>query len=195
VSFFRVWLMGYVNPARMVEALEGKPAPHWGVYGQVGRALLDALLPYLPLWLMGREPSTPSYLTFLSTARYYGALVILAPAVLLVQWLFLSAAVHVILRLSGRESDVDQIMNLTGMAALVVGAGLVAWDWVWIGMGWENAVWLGVSHLLIVIWWSVITVLGFKRVLGVPVWAGIVLNVVWVILGLPLAMVFMRAPV
>ena len=97
MNFFQVWLTGYIHPARMVEQLRDKPAPQWGLGGQLGRGLLDALLPYLPLWLLGRQPTTPSYLTFLPTEQYYGALVLLAPVVLLV------AVVHVILELSGRE--------------------------------------------------------------------------------------------
>ena len=120
---------------------------------------------------------------------------VLAPIVLLAQWLLLAAVVHVILRISGRESDIDRILNITGMAALVVGAFLVAWDWIWIAARWKNVIWLGVSHLALDLWWIAITVIGFERHLGVPVWLGITLNLVWIVLGLPIAIVFMRAPV
>jgi hypothetical protein len=60
MNFSQVWLTGYFNPSKMMEELAKKPAPHWGFYGQLCRALLDSLLLYLPLALMGREPSTPS---------------------------------------------------------------------------------------------------------------------------------------
>jgi hypothetical protein len=53
MSFFRVWFTGYWKPAKMIEYLRSKPAPHWGLYGQLLRAALDSLLTYLPLALMG----------------------------------------------------------------------------------------------------------------------------------------------
>ena len=193
-GFFRVWLTGYVNPSKMVRELAGGPAPHWGLYAQSLRALLDSLLLYLPLSLMGRAPSTPSYLTFLPTERYYEALVFLAPFFLLGQWLLLGAVTHVILRLLGRHSDLDQILNITGMAALVVGAALVMWDWLWIVLGWENAVALGVSHLVLDTWGITITALGFGRTMAVPIWLAALLAVLSIALGVPLAATFMRAP-
>lgn len=193
-SFFRTWLTGYVNPSRMVQGLTGRPAPHWGLYAQLLRALLDSLLLYLPLHLMGRAPATPSYLTFLPTESYYLALTLLAPLFLVGQWLLLGAGTHLILRLLGRHSDVDQILNVTGMAALVVGAFLVIWDWLWIGAGWEHAIALGISHLVLDIWGIVITALGFERTMGVPIWLGTILSLTTIVVGVPLAAVFMRAP-
>jgi hypothetical protein len=195
MGFFRIWFTGYYNPSRAIDELKEKPAPHWGVYAQCLRALLDSLLLYLPLALMGRQPSTPSYLTFLPTETYYAWSVLFVPFLLVGQWLLLSAVLHVILRLIGRPSDIDQILNITGTAGLVVGAFLVAWDWVWILMGWHNDVLLGISHLVLVIWAITITTIGFKRILGLPVWLGILLNAIWVLLGEPLALIFMRAPV
>ncbi len=195
MGFFQTWLVGYYSPARVVEGLQGAPAPQWGVYAQVLRALLDGLLLYLPLALMGRQPSTPPYLSLFPADGYFGTLVWLAPLFLVGQWLFLSALVHVLLRLLGRHSDLDQILNITGLAALIVGAFLVAWDWVWIAAGWHNEVLLGLSHMVLVIWGAVIIVLGLKRILDVPVWLGVVLNVVWVAAGWPLSAVVMRSPV
>ncbi len=193
--FIRAWLLGYVSPARFAGALWGKPAPHWGLYAQLARALLDALLLYLPLALLGRQPSTASFVTLLPTAGYYRALVFIAPFVLLVQWLFLSAALHLILRLTGRPGGIDQILNITGMAALVVGAFLVVWDWAYVLLGFRSDVLLGVTHLVAALWAVALSVTGLKRILGVPVWLGVLLSVAWVVLGLPIAMLFMRAPV
>jgi hypothetical protein len=90
MDFLKLWMIGYISPSRLVTALRDRPAPLYGTLAQSLRALLDALLLYLPLALMGRRPSTPSYLTFVPTARYYRAAIVLAPAVLMVQWLFLS---------------------------------------------------------------------------------------------------------
>lgn len=193
-TFLLVWLSGYRSPVRLVEGLRDKPAPSWGFYAQLIRAAMDALLLYLPLALMGEQPSTPSYLTFITSEGYFAVLVWLAPVFLLCQWLLLSAILHLTLRLSGQRSDIDQILNITGMAALVVGAFLVAWDWLWILVGWQNVVLLGVSHLLLDGWGLAITVIGFKRILGMPVYMGTGLSLLWIVLGLPLAMLFMRGP-
>jgi hypothetical protein len=179
----------------VIEELRTKPAPHWGFYAQLLRAVLDALLLYLPLALMGRQPSTPSYLTFLPTEDYYAASLVLAPVFLLALWLLLGAVLHLILRLGGWPSDVDQILNITGMAGLIVGAVLIVWDWLWILFGWQNVVLLGISHLILAAYALLITTLGFTRILGLPLWLALLLNLLYVLLGEPLAALFMRAPV
>lgn len=76
-----------------------------------------------------------------------------------------------------------------------MGSLLVAWDWVWVVAGWRSDVLLGISHLVLVVWAMVITVIGFRRILGLPAWLAILLNVLWVVLGEPLGAIFIRAPV
>ena len=110
-SFLSTWLAGYVNPSKMAHALAGKPAPQWGLYAQFLHALLDSLFLYLPLSLMDRAPSTPSYLTLLPTESYYLALALLAPLLSPSQWLLLSSVAHVILRLLGRHLCVHHSKN------------------------------------------------------------------------------------
>src|SRR3990172_3968807 len=131
MSYVRVWFTGYYNPAKMMEELRYKPAPLWGFLGQLLRALLDSLLLYLPLALMGLVPPTPSNISVLPTQQYYWHLIWLSPLVLAAEWLIGSAFIHVVLRLSGRRSDFDQILNIGGMVALVVGAFFLLSGWAW----------------------------------------------------------------
>jgi hypothetical protein len=194
-EFFHTWALGFINPSRFVEALRGKPAPGWGVAAQSLRAILDALLLYLPLALLGRQPSFPSWFTVLPTEQYYAGAILLAPVFLLCQWLLLSAMLHVALRLLGKRSDIDQILNLTGMTALVIGAFLLAWDWIFIALNLGGATLLGFSHLVVDLWAVTLTVVGLKRMLDIPVPLGLALNLLWLAVGVPLAMVFMRPPV
>ncbi|UCH10631.1 MAG: hypothetical protein JSU61_01680 [Fidelibacterota bacterium] len=194
-SFLRVWFLGYTQPLRVGEALRDKPAPYWGLAAQLLRAMMDALLVYLPMSLMGRVPDTSSALSFIPTESYYAVSVGMAPLFILGQWLLLSAVMHVALRLLGQQSDLDQILNITGMAALVVGSVLVVWDWIWIALGWQSDMVLGISHLVIDTWGIVIMVAGLRSLLGVPVRLGVVLSLIWLALGIPLAMIFMRSPV
>lgn len=143
---------------------------------------------------MGQQPPTPSYLTFIPTEKYYAALIWLTPCVFIVEWLLGAAIIHTILRLCRQPSNMDQILNLTGMASLVVAAALIAWDWFWFVIGGVNQYFLGVSHLLIDVWWFVIVVTGFKQLLGIPLRLGIILCLFAFATTMPLAILFMRAP-
>ena len=194
MSFVRVWFTGYYNPARMIEELRSKPAPQWGFYGQFLRAAMDSLLLYLPLALMGLVPPTPSNISALPTEQYYWHLIWLSPLVLGAEWLLGSAFIHFGLRLSGRTSDFDQVLNIGGMAAIVVGVFILLWDWAWFAIGGLDQYSLGISHLAISLWGVAISTLGLKRILGVPVWLGVLLNLLTIPIALPIGIMFMRSP-
>jgi hypothetical protein len=195
MSFVRIWFTGYYNPVNMVEQLRSKPAPQWGFYGQLLRAILDALLLYLPVALTGRIPPTPSNLSFLSTENYYWHLIWLTPIILCTEWLLASALTHLVLRLVGRQSNFDQILNIYGMAALVLGAFLLVWDWTWFALGQANQYFMGISHLVISLWAVIIGSIGLKRILNVPLWLSAVLSFLDIPIALPFAIMFMRSPV
>lgn len=195
MNFIGVWFTGYVRPARMMDQLRSRPAPHWGFYGQLLRAAMDALLLYLPLALMGLVPPTPSFVAALPTEQYYSHLVWLAPLVLAAEWLLGASFVHLALRLSGRPSDFDQLLNIGGMVALVVGAFILVWDWVWFTVGGVDQYFLGFSHLAISLWGVALGAIGMKRILAVPYWLGLLLSFLQIPLGLPLAVMFMRSPI
>jgi hypothetical protein len=194
MSFLRVWLAGYYSPVRMIEGLRPAPAPHYGFFGQLLRALMDALLLYFPLALLGLEPPTPSNLTILPTEQYYWHLIWLSPLVLGAEWLISCAFVHVAIRLTGRPSDFDQILNISGMSTLVVGAGLLVWDWMWLALGGLNQYSLGISHLVISMWSVALGAIGMKRILGVPIWLGALLSILTIPLSMTFAVMFMRSP-
>jgi hypothetical protein len=195
MSFIRLWFLGYTNPVKLVDELRTKPAPHWGLLAQLIRALLDSFLLYLPLSLMGRVPPTPSNLAILPTEHYYASLIWLGPIVLMAEMLMQAVVIHVIIRLTGRQGNFDQVVNIMGMAALVVGAFLLVWDWVWFAIGGMDQYSLGYSHLVFSLWAVVITVIGLKRTLDVPVWLGVLLSLLVMPVALPFAIMFMRSPV
>ena len=194
MNFFRIWLTGYSSPVKLIDQLKTKPAPQWGIFAQLLRGILDSLLIYLPVSLMGRVPPTPSFLSFVPAERYYFALILLAPVVLIVILLMQSVVIHVILRLTGRHSDIDQIINISGMTALVVGAVLIPWDWAMFALGMADQYFLGISHIIISLWAIVIIVVGLRRILSVPLWLSIILSVTIFPVALPFAMMFMRSP-
>ena len=155
---------------------------------------MDVLLIYLPASLAGRIPWPAPYLTFIPPERYYSALLWLTPLVFTAEWLLGAGAMHTILRLLGRPSDMDVILNLTGMATLVVGAFIVVWDWLTQVLGGLDPNTLGITHLVIDLWWWVLVVTGFKRLMGLPAWLGLLLVLVGFAVSLPLAVLFMRSP-
>ena len=194
MGFIRVWLTGYWSPSKLIEELRSKTAPHWGLGAQLLRSVLVSALVYLPVHLMGRTPPTPSFLPFVPTERYYLALVWLTPVVLLAQLLMNAAVLHVLLRLLGRHSDLDQIINIIGMAALVVGAVLIPWDWAMYALGVSGQYFLGISHLVISLWAVVIEAVGLYKILRVPLGLAVVLSIITIPVGLPFAVMFMRSP-
>jgi|GEM_PF-870780 len=195
IDFIKSWITGYHSPSKMIESIRGKPAPLWGLYGTLLRGLMDSLLVYLPLFLMGRRPSFPSWLTFIPTSDYYFWSIFLMPVYLFAIWLLLSSLIHLLLRLSGNASSMDLIMNVSGMSDLVVGAFLIVWDWSWIILGLKSDVVLGISHLGFSVWGLVICTIGFRRLLGIRLRIAVLMNVIWILAGLPLSIVFVRPPV
>ena len=194
MAFLRLWLTAYYNPARFADGLRGKPAPNWGLVAVVLRGLIDSLLLYLPVYLMGWQPPTPSFIPIFSTEHYYRTLIFIGPLLFLAHWLMSGAFTHVVFRLIRRRSDIDLILNIVGMTNLVIAAVIIAWDWLCIAAGWGNQWSLGISHLVIDVWGIAISVVVYKRLLGVPAWLVILLALLGITTWLPIAMTFMRSP-
>ena len=154
-----------------------------------------SLLLYLPLALMGRAPSLSSWLTFVPTSRYYLALVALTPVVLLTQWLTGSVVVHCALRVAKRRSDIDAILNITGMTALVIGSLSVAVDWLYVYSEFANYYLLGLIHCAFYGWAVVLSAYCLKKSLDLPYRIGIAANLFYLAAAIPSEVLFMRAPV
>jgi len=195
MNYAKLWLTAYLNPGRFADQLSKAPAPAWGFFAALQRGLMDSFLIYFPVYLLGRVPPEPSYLSFLPTERYYGTLIILAPFVMIAELLLSSSLMHLILRLSKRHSDIDKLMNISGFTALAIGSVIIVWDAFWLVIGGMTQYSLGISHLIIDIWAIVITTIALKRMLDVPVWLGILLNIAGIAISMPLAIMFMRSPI
>ena len=195
MAFLRLWLTAYRSPARFADGLRDKPAPLWGLVAVILRGLLDSLLLYLPIYLMGWQPPTPSFIPIFSTENYYRTLVFIGPLLFLAHWLMSGAFTHVVFRLTHRRSDIDLILNVVGMTNLVIAAVILAWDWLCIAAGWGDQWLLGISHLIIDGWGIAISIIVYKRLMGVPAWLVILLALVGIVSWLPLGMTFMRSPI
>ena len=131
MQIIKAWLSGYFKPSEMINIIKEQDTPFLGFITTVIRGLLNSLLLFLPLHLMGRYPSMPSWLTFMKTENYFLFLVFVIPIFFILLWLVLSGSIYIILRLViGKNVQIDHILNIFGVTSLIVGSFLVLWDWV-----------------------------------------------------------------
>jgi hypothetical protein len=194
VTTIKSWIYGYINPNKMIDILTVQRSPKIGFFATLLRSLMDSLFLFLPIYFLGRQPSLPSYLSFIKTENYYSFLALIIPFYFILQWLFLSGVLYIILRSLGKKIEFDHLLNIFGLISLVVGFFLILWDWPWIIARSENYMLLGVTHLIIDIWAIVLAIICLKKIIGIKIWLGVLLNIVWMILALPPAMLIMRSP-
>jgi len=192
MSFMQVWLSGLVRPSRAFDELKTKPAPLWGLSAVLIHFIITSFTTILALHLLDREPFTPPNLTFLTTDNYYAAETAFLPVFGLAMWLLGSAVVHVILRLVGKQSDFDQILNIIGLGMLIPMPIVWLWDWTMIALNWYQMTVMAVSHSLFALWGVVVHSIGFKRILGLQALTSIGLALVIPAVYIPLAMIFVR---
>ena len=194
MNLFRILFLGYYKPARFIEAIDRAQGPFLGLNAQLLRGILDSTLLYLPVALLGRKPPTAPFLTFFSYDNYYFTLIWLSPIVFLMQWLIGGTVFHTLFRIFNQKSDIDKILNITGMSGLVIAITLIVWDWAWYLIGFSNQYFLGSTHLLIDIWWIALVSFGMKKSLSCPYWLGIPGSIVALLFAMPFAVIIMRSP-
>lgn len=192
-DFIRVWFLAIPKPILAFSILEEKTAPKWGFIAILVRFIGTSLTSILALHLMNFRPFVPSYLSFLGEANYYQAEIFFLPFFGIGAWLLSSALVHLILRISGRESTIDWILNVIGFSLLVVMPIVWLLDWSGIAFGFYGATFTIPIHAGVSIWEVALMAIGFKRmnnlswvgasVLGLIVKAGVFI---------PLAAIFIR---
>ena len=192
MNFLRLWVTGITDPAQAFDELKGKPAPAWGLAAVMIRFLFTSLTTILSLHLLDCEPFVPSYLTFLRTETYYRAEIFFLPAFGFALWLLGSALVYLILRLLGRGSDFDQILNVVGMGMLIPMPAVWLWDWTTIALDWYKTTVMAASHAVFALWGAMLYTIGFKEVLGfrTALARGLAAAITGLYVGL--AMVFIR---
>lgn len=192
MNFVQIWLTGLINPFRAFEALKGKPAPMWGFWAVLIRYVVTSLTTTLALYLLGRVPFTPSRLTFLANENYYAAEILFFPIFGLAIWLLMSGTVHIVLSLTRKTSDFNQILNIVGMAMLIPMPVVWLWDWTMIALNWYQMTVMAVSHSIFAIWIVILYSVGFKRILGLRILPAIGLSLTISVVGISLAMIFIR---
>lgn len=192
MNFVQVWLTGLINPARSFEELKGKPAPQWGFWAVLIRFIPTSIIVTLPLYLLGREPFTSSSLTFLTTSNYYMAQLFILPIFGVMIWLLMSALAHVVLRLAGKSSDFDQILNIIGMGMLIPMPVIWTWDITMIALNLYVLPVMAVSHTIFQLWEASIEALGFIKLLRLRVAFAICLALIINVTYIAFANIFIR---
>jgi len=192
MDFFKVWFLGIIEPPSAFEKLKNKPAPLWGLLAVLIRFLGTSITSILVLYLLDRQPFEPSYLSFLSNKNYYLAEIFFLPLFGLAIWLLTSSVVHLILRLNGKSSNFDQILNVVGMGMLIIMPVVWLWDWVMIALNWYQMMIMAFSHSVFALWGVMLHSVGFKKVLGIRTISAIGLALVIPCVYIPLAMIFIR---
>jgi hypothetical protein len=195
LRFLRLWLDGFTSPWRFANGVKNGPAPWLGLGGVCVRAVLVSLLLYLPLALSGKAPGLRSYLSFISTSNYYAVLIGIAPLVFLFQWLAGSVIAHLVLRIFRQRSDIDVLLNISGMTTLVAGGFLLVWDGAYVGFGFTNSTVLVLTHAAFYAWAVALSTYCLKKIFGVPLKVGILANCLSLVFVLPAAIIFLRTPV
>jgi hypothetical protein len=192
VNFVRIWLSGVIHPTRSLDELKDKPAPQWGLLAVLIRFVTTTLIELFPLYLLGREPFAPSYLTFLSTKSYYQAEIFFLPFFGMALWLLMSGLAYVLLRIAGKGSDMDRILNIVGLGMLIPMPVLWACDMIMIALNIFVLPWSAISHATVQVWEASLEAVGFRRLLRLRILPAIALALVINALYIGLAMIFAR---
>lgn len=192
MNFVQIWLLGLINPFRAFEALKSKPAPMWGFWAVLIRFVVTSLTTTLALYLLGRVPFTSSRLTFLTTENYYAAEILFFPIYGLAIWLLMSGIVYIVLSLTRKASDFDQILNIVGLGMLIPMPVVWLWDWTMIALNWYQMTVMAVSHSIFALWGVILYSVGFKRILGLRILLAIGLSLAITVVYISLTMIFIR---
>jgi len=193
ISFLKIWIKGITRPKRAFAELTEKPAPHWGLYAVLIRFVVTSLTSILALYMLAQTPFEPSYLTFLSAGDYYRAEIFFLPAFGVTAWLLGGAVTHLILRLTGKDSNFDWILNVIGFGLLIPMPVLWILDWSTIALNIYGGMLTPVIHALISIWEITLFGIGLSKMRTLDLrWALLLGLLIKGGIYIPLAMIFVR---
>ena len=104
----------------------------------------------------------------------------------------MSAFAHVTLRLAGKESLFDAVLNIIGMGMLIPMPLTWVWDVIIISLGWYLMPVMAVSHSLVQLWETAIEAVGFVALLRVRPISAAFLALAINVLYVAFAMVLVR---
>lgn len=103
-----------------------------------------------------------------------------------------AAIIHVSLRLTDRTSDIDRILNIGGLANLIVMPSLLLSDWVLIVLSRYDFAIVGITHPLVAVWSLLLVTIGLSQLLGIGMKLAFGLTLLSQIVTIPLLAIFAR---
>ena len=192
-KFLNLWFLAMIRPREAFHQLSEAPAPQWGLYSTLIRFIGTAITSILALYLLNKRPFVPTSINFLDETNYYLAETFFLPLFGIAVWLLSSALIHLILRLSRIDSNIDWIMNVIGFSLLVVMPVVWLVDWITIAIDVYGANSTIPIHAAVSVWEVALMAMGFKRVEGLSWISSAILGlVVKVGVYIPLAAIFVR---
>jgi hypothetical protein len=151
------------------------------------RFIVTSITSVLALYLLKRLPFAPSYLSFLPVENYYRAELFFLPVWGVGVWISMGGIAHVIIRMSGKQSNLDLILNIVAMGMIIPMPFLWLWDWSSIAIGHYHVVNQAISHSIAQLWEATIQALAFRKLLRLKTSfafsLAIVINVVFVLMA------------
>ena len=193
MSLVQLWWNAMVRPVRAFEEVKKKPAPIWAFRLLLIFNLMISLTTNLARFLLGHAPLLPSWLTFLPTNRYLLAQVFFMPVLRMAVWILGSCVIHLGIRLAGKPSDMDKILNIGGVQYLVVMPYTFLVDWSTLALGVFDISLIGYIHGGIDLVWSIaLQVIGLRVMMGLRTGQALGLSLASTAVTLPLLAIFAR---
>jgi hypothetical protein len=192
-KFLNLWYLAIIRPREAFHQLFEMPAPYWGLWSTLIRFIGTAITSILALHLLNKRPFVPPSINFLNETNYYQAEIFFLPLFGIVAWLLSSALIHLILRLSRMDSNIDWIMNVIGFSLLVVMPLVWMVDWITIAIDVYGADLTIPIHAAVSVWEVALMTLGFKMIGGLSWISSAILGfIVKAGVYIPLAAIFVR---
>ena len=192
-KFLNLWFLAMIRPREAYNLLLEVPAPKWGLYSTLIRFIGTATTSILALHLLDRRPFVPPYITFIDETEYYRAEIFFLPLFGIAAWLLSSALIHLILRLSRIDNNIDWVMNVIGFSLLVVMPVVWLVDWATIAIDVYGATFTIPIHATVSIWEVALMTMGFRRIEPLSWFSSATLGfIVKAGVYIPLAAIFVR---
>jgi hypothetical protein len=193
MNYFQLYVTAVLHPARAFDEIRSRPAPLWAFKVLLVFNLLISATSTLARYLLGQDVLLPSSLTFLPDENYLLAQIFFLPVLRMAQWLLSGAIVHLGIRLAGKPSDMDQILNIAGVIYLVVMPYTFLIDWTLIALNAFNSqVVVGLHGVVDLVWSLALLVIGLRRLLGIETKLALIVSLISSAVGAPLLGLFAR---
>lgn len=193
MNYFQLYLAGVFHPARAFDEIRTRPAPWWAFKVLLFFNLMISATSTLARYLLGQKVLMPSSLTFLPDENYLLAQIFFLPVMRMEVWLLGAAFTHLCIRLAGKPSNMDLILNMAGVGYLVIMPYTFLVDWTAIALGaYGSGVIILLHGMVDLVWSLVLGVIGLRRLLGLETQLALIVSIIGAFVVIPIQALFAR---